>query len=121
MKPRTLTAMILAFLIPGAGHFYLGKRTRSVVFLVVVLFMFVTGLMLHGKLYVAERGKPLTVLATAASMGAGIPYLVARVAGPWGDLGSFTYEYGTAFTLTAGLMNLLLILDSYDIAEKRKE
>ena len=41
--------------------------------------------------------------------------------GPPGDITSLTYEYGTAFTLTAGLMNLLLVLDSFDIAEGRKE
>ena len=31
------------------------------------------------------------------------------------------YEYGAAFMLTAGLMNLLLILDAWDIAKGRKE
>ena len=34
---------------------------------------------------------------------------------------SVTYEYGNTFLLTAGLMNLLLILDAYDIATGRKE
>jgi hypothetical protein len=31
-----------------------------------------------------------------------------------------TYEYGCAYLLTAGLMNLLLILDAHDIARGRK-
>ena len=31
------------------------------------------------------------------------------------------YEYGTAFLLTAGLMNLLLVLDAWDIARGKKE
>ena len=30
------------------------------------------------------------------------------------------FEYGTAFLLTAALMNLLLILDAWDIARGRK-
>jgi hypothetical protein len=29
-------------------------------------------------------------------------------------------EYGTTFLLTAGLMNLLLILDAWDVARGRK-
>jgi hypothetical protein len=33
---------------------------------------------------------------------------------------SATYEHGTAFVLTAGVMNLLLVLDAFDIAEERK-
>lgn len=120
MNRKSLVAMILALLVPGAGHFVLGKRGRAVAFFAIVLFMFLCGLALEGKLYVWERGKPLSLLATLGSMGIGLPYFIARALGPFGDLGSLTYEYGTAFSLTAGLMNLLLVLDSYDIAEKRK-
>jgi len=113
--------MGLAWLVPGGGHLYLGRKTRASVFAGVVIFMFVIGLMLDGKLYVYEPGRPLTFLAMLGSLGAGIPYFVARVIGAVGDAGSGTYEYGTAFTLTSGLMNLLLILDVWDVAEGRKE
>ncbi|HEY0591875.1 MAG TPA: DUF6677 family protein [Thermoanaerobaculia bacterium] len=121
MNRRTLTAVVLAFAIPGAGHFYLGRRARAIAFSAIVLFMLVMGLAIDGKLYTMEPGKPLTFLATLASMGAGLPYFIARAFGPFGNVMSMTYEYGTAFGLTAGLMNLLLVLDSYDIAEGRKQ
>lgn len=121
MSQRTITAMVLALLVPGAGHFYLSRRGRAVAFCLIAFFMFVVGLLLDGKLYVWEAGKPLSLLATLGSMGIGIPYFIARALGPFGDLGSITYEYGTAFSLTAGLMNLLLVLDAFDIAEGRKE
>jgi uncharacterized membrane protein len=121
MNKRSVISAILALLVPGGGHFYLGKRGRALAFFAIVLFMFLIGLWLHGKLYVWEAGKPLSLLATIGSMGVGLPYLIARLLGPFGDLGSITYEYGTAFSLTAGLMNLLLVLDAYDIAEGRKE
>lgn len=121
MKKRSLTAVVLALFLPGAGHYYLGRRGRALAFFGIVLFMFIVGLALHGKLYVWEAGKPLSVLASIGSMGIGLPYFIARMMGPFGDLGSITYEYGTAFSLTAGLMNLLLVLDAYDIAEARKE
>jgi hypothetical protein len=113
-------AMALALLLPGGGHLYLGRRDRAVAFAAIILSMFILGLALDGKLYVVETGKPLSVLATAASMGAGTPYFIARIFGPWGDPASITYEYGTAFSLTAGLMNLLVILDTFDIARGRK-
>ncbi|MGA7616573.1 MAG: DUF6677 family protein [Thermoanaerobaculia bacterium] len=121
MSRRTVNAMILALLFPGAGHFYLGKRSRAAIFCVVILFLFISGLALDGKLYVPLPGQPLTFLATLGSMGVGVPYLIGRLIGGLGDYTSFTFEYGTAFTLTAGLMNLLLVLDSFDIGEKRKE
>lgn len=120
MNQRTLTAVILAFLVPGAGHFYLGRRGRALAFFGIVIFLFLIGLAVDGKLYTMEPGKPLTFLATIASMGLGLPYFIARAAGPFGDVMSITYEYGTAFALTAGLMNMLLVLDSFDIARQRK-
>jgi hypothetical protein len=55
-------------------------------------------------------------------MGIGAPYFILRyAAGYVGDVISTTYEYGTAFLLTAGLMNLLLILDVMDIGRGKKE
>jgi len=121
MRKRTWIAMILALLVPGLGHFYLGRPARAGAFFGIVLFLFLFGLLIDGRLYTAQQGNFLSLLATIGSMGAGLPYFVARAARPWGDVGSITFEHGTAFTLTAGLMNLLLVLDSFDIAEGRKE
>jgi len=121
MNRRTVSAMLLAYLIPGAGHVYLGKRARGLAYFVIIAFLFVTGLTLDGRLYTIQQGNVLSFLATLGSMGAGALYFAGRIYGPPGDLTSLTFEYGTAFTLTAGLMNLLLILDSFDIAEGRKE
>jgi hypothetical protein len=121
MNRRSIVAMVLAYLIPGAGHFYLGLRARAVAFFCVVLFLFVIGLSIDGRLYTLQQGNLLSFLATLGSMGAGVLYFIARATGPYGDVRSITFEYGTAFTLTAGLMNLLLVLDAYDIATGRKE
>ena len=123
MSKRSVIAMVLAYLVPGAGHFYLGRRAQAAAFFAIIVFMFVLGLSIDGNLYtLAESGKALLrVLASFGSMGAGILYFIARAMGPFGDVTSATYEYGTTFTLTAGLMNLLLVLDAFDIAEGRKK
>jgi hypothetical protein len=121
MRARSLIAMLLAFVVPGGGHFYLGRRARAAAFFCIVLALFAIGLSIDGRLYWFERGNLLADLATLGSMGAGPLYFIARGMGVSGDITSITFEYGSAFTLTAGLMNLLLILDSYDIAEGRKE
>ena len=113
--------MILAFLIPGAGHFYLGRRARALAFFAIILLLFVIGLSIDGRLYTVQQGSLLSLLATAGSMGSGVLYFIARAMGPFGDITSITFEYGTAFVLTAGLMNLLLMLDAFDISEGRKE
>src|ERR1041384_4647244 len=107
MNRRTLTAMVFAYLVPGAGHLYLGRRARAAAFFVIVLFLFVTGLAIDGDLYTLQHsgGAILRVLASLGSIGAGIPYWIAAGMGAHGDVTSITYEHGTAFTITAGLMN----------------
>ena len=119
---RGLIASVLAWLVPGAGHLYLGRRGRALAFFIIVLTAALVGTQLDGNLYRVQPGHPLTVLGTFAAMGMGLPYLVLRfVVGYSGDIVASGYEYGTAFLLTAGLMNWLLVLDSWDIVLGRKE
>jgi len=123
VKSRTWIAMALAYLVPGAGHLYLGRRTRAVAFFCIVVFMFSIGLLVDGDLYTIGRsaGSMLRLLASLGSMGAGLLYWICDFKGVQGDITSITYEHGTAFIITAGLMNLLLVLDVFDISEERKE
>ena len=123
-EPSPIHAMVLllaAWLVPGAGHFLLGRKGRAVAFLLIVLAALGIGLVLDGNLYRIVPNRPLTVLATLACMGLGIPYFALRfVLGYQGDVVSAGYEYGTAFILTAGLMNLLVMLDCLDISSGDK-
>jgi hypothetical protein len=123
MKARPVVAMILAYLVPGLGHVYLGRRARGVAFFCIVVFLFVLGLSIDGGLYTpaSSRGALLKMLASWGSMGSGLLYFIGHELGSYGDVTSSTYEYGSTFTLTAGLMNLLLVLDCYDIARGRKQ
>jgi len=123
VKSRTWIAMALAYLVPGAGHLYLGRRFRGIAYFCIVVFMFAIGLAVDGDLYAVTRsgGSLLRLLAAFGSMGAGLLYWIADFKGVVGDITSITYEHGTAFIITAGLMNLLLVLDAFDIAEGRKE
>ncbi len=115
-----MIAAVLAWLVPGAGHFYLGRRRRAGLFFLLIMTSVVLGARLEGKLQTAFQGL-LESLATLASIGTGISYLVLRfVVGYSGDVSSAGYEYGGAFLLTAGLMNLLLVIDCWDIAQGRK-
>ncbi len=119
---RAWLAVGLGWLVPGAGHLFLRRPGRAAVFCALVLAALALGCALDGNLYRAVSGQPLTVLATVASMGAGLPYFAVRYGLAYeGDPVSWGYEYGTAFLLTAGLMNLLVVLDAWDIAQGHKE
>lgn len=113
--------LLLAWLVPGSGHFYLGRRRQGLAFALIVLSCLAIGWSLDGNLYRIEPNRPLTILATLASLGVGAPYLGLRyIAGYTGDLLAPGFEYGSAFILTAGLMNLLLVLDCWDVVAGRK-
>jgi len=115
-------AAVAAWLVPGAGHLLLGRRARGVLFCALVLISLAIGCKLHGNLYQVVPGQPLTWLATFGTMGMGLPYFALRYGLDYrGEVVAAGYEYGTAFILTAGLMNLLLVLDAWDIALGKKE
>lgn len=123
-EPRAnpVVSALLAWLVPGAGHLFLGRWGRGLLFLTLVGVSLAAGIALEGKLWHFTPGQPLSYLGTLACAGLGIPYFVLRFAfGYQGDLLSQGYEYGAAFILTGGLMNLLLILDAWDIARGLKE
>ena len=114
--------MAVAFLVPGGGHFLLGRRGRALAFFAIVVFLFVVGLAIDGSMYELgeSRGQLLTVIASIGSMGSGPLYFLGRAFGPEGSIENAMFEYGRTFTLTAGLMNLLLVLDCWDIAMRGK-
>lgn len=115
-------AAALAWVFPGLGHLYLGRRGRALAYAAIVATTFLVGMSFEGRLYSVEQGQPLTILATFAVHGAGLLPVAARAlsGNPGGSILSVTFEYGCAFLLTAGLMNLLLLLDAWDIAMGRK-
>lgn len=110
-----LTA-VAAWALPGLGHVLLGRRGRALVFFVLCLAMFAVGLAIDGRMPWTFSGSPLARLATLGGMGLGVPYLLTHmVFGYEGDVTAPGFEYGGAFIVTAGLMNLLLVLDAWDI------
>ena len=138
------TPCFLAWLLPGLGHIILGKRRTGLVFCAVVLATFGLGVASDGTASLVDTHQPLTFLATFDNLAIGpiellsryVTYgrFVYRLPGEEGDprqtelmervrrrIRSVTYEYGSTFLLTAGLMNMLLILDTFDIATGRKD
>ena len=107
--------------IPGACHLWLGRRSKGVVLLVALPIMFAFGLAIHGRLFPVDWSEPLVGLAALADLGIGATYFVASLLGfGAGDVRAVTYEYGNAFLIVAGLLNLLVVIDAYDIAVGRK-
>jgi hypothetical protein len=112
---------LAAWALPGAGHLWLGRRHKGLVFLFTLPLMFAIGLATAGRLFPFEPADFLVALAALAELGIGAPYFVAVALGLGeGDVRAVTYEYGNSFMIVAGLLNLLVVIDAYDVALGRK-
>lgn len=115
-----LTAF-LAWVFPGAGHFFVGERRRGIFLGGLILLCLLLGCSLHGQLLWQTSGSPLMILGTFGSAGSGAPFLAIKfLLGYEGDPKSAGFEYGASFLLSAGLLNWLLVLDAWDRAWGRK-
>jgi hypothetical protein len=112
---------LAAWAIPGAGHLWQGRRAKGIIFLILLPLMFAIGIAIKGCLFPFVMSEPLVGLAAVADVGIGIPYFIASALGlGGGEVTAVTYEYGNAFLIVAGLLNLLVVIDAYDVALGRK-
>jgi len=137
-------ALVVGWLVPGAGHAVLRRVRRGVLFFALIMGSFGLGLAHDGRLALyAPREGFLTGLQLVANMGIGPADLFARMS-VYGEAAytvpdqssplyrprieifrerqrSLLSAYGTAYLWSAGLMNLLLLMDVWDIAKRRKD
>jgi hypothetical protein len=137
MKVKGIVAMILGWAVPGLGHAVQKKYVRAAIFFVSIFAMTWLGLAMGGKIYpvylekphtiwqvflnLFKKENPLTILAFFADVGNGLFYVLSRLIG-WGggQLERATFEFGTAYIAGAGLLNMLVALDAYDIGAGKK-
>jgi len=117
-----LPACILGWLVPGAGHVFLGRVGKGLFFLAAIGTLFLLGVAMDARLQMyLGLDDPLSFLRSLAQMAIGAPYFVARGLGfEAGNVKAVTHEYGNTFTEVGGLLNILVMLDAHDIAVGRK-
>lgn len=112
--------LIAGWLVPGAGHFLLGKWGRGALLAASIVGMFVTGLAMHGKLY-ANFHDILELLGLVGDLGNGLLFFVARLAGlGTADIQVTAQDWGTRFMVIAGLLNVIAAVDAHNIRTGRK-
>lgn len=135
-RRASLPLLVVSWLLPGFGHLKLGKKRRAGVFAAVIFCAFVTGVLLQGEIGTPKPQSPFSWLAAFACLGNGLLAICRLVwlNGLGGLLGGFPFglqgggspsaagfAYGNTFLYTAGLMNLLAVLDVSDIARGEKD
>lgn len=119
-------AVALGWLVPGGGHFLLKRPGRGGLLFGSVLIMFLLGLMMRGAMFQPQTGDVLTtVIYTGGFIGdlcSGLLYLLSIWLGySQPDMAGHVHDYGTKFLVAAGLLNLLAIVDAYELATGKKD
>jgi len=121
-----LPVLALAWVLPGGGHFLLRRTGRGALLLASVMVMFVLGLMMRGAMFQPQTGDILTTVIYCGGflgdLASGIFYLLTVWLGySQPDVAGHVHDYGTKFLVGAGLLNVLAMVDAFEIATRRKE
>ncbi len=122
---KSLPVVLLAWLIPGAGHFYLRRRLHGTILLLAISSMFLMGLGMQGRMFVPTGGDLFTTIMTYGGyfgdLCNGMLYFVTVLMGYEQEaMAGATHDYGTKFLVCSGLLNLLAIVDVHEIATGKK-
>jgi hypothetical protein len=123
---KWLPAVVLAWIVPGGGHFLLKRPGRGGLIAASVTAMFLLGLMMRGALFQPQTGDLLTtVIYVGGFIGnlmSGILYFVTVWLGyNQADVAGHVHDYGTKFLVAAGLLNVLAMVDAFEIASGKKD
>ena len=119
--------VLFAWLIPGSGHFFLGRRGRGIIVFATVAVAFLVGILMHGPMFqVGPGGDLLSRLIQyggfLGDVAAGLPYFLSVWFGyNQPDQATHTADYGSKFLVCAGLLNILAMVDAYEIATRQKD
>lgn len=119
--PPVSLALLLGWLIPGAGHLLTRHPVRALLLFVAIVSMWSLGIAMNGRLYLPGGGDPLSLLGFVGDLGAGLLYLI----GFGGGLGRnvvtvATADYGTKFIVVASLLNIIAAVDAHNLQIGRK-
>jgi hypothetical protein len=120
-----LPAVALGWFVPGGGHLLLKRRGRAVLLAASITCMFLAGLLMRGTMFKPQSGDILTILINwggfVGDIASGILYLLTTWLGyAQPDMPGAVHDYGTKFLVTAGLLNVLAMVDAYEIAGGKK-
>ena len=123
---KWLPAVLVAWLIPGGGHFLLKRPGRGGLIAASVVAMFLLGLMMRGALFTPQGNDLLTMViyygGFVGDLMSGLLYFLTVWLGyNQPDVAGHVHDYGTKFLVAAGLLNVLAMVDAFEIATGKKD
>jgi hypothetical protein len=111
---------VAAWMVPGLGHFLLGRKWRALILFAAIVTMFLMGIAMQGEFFSTSSGSYLQTLGYFGELCVGLAMPVAGFFGYSGNPLFVSADFGTAYLVAAGMLNALSVLDTYDIAMGRK-
>jgi len=124
---RVPIAALLTWLLPGAGHLFIGERTRGLIFMIVIALTFWTGVAVGGvKNTVDTDQRRLWFMGQICAGGHTLAVLFwsRQIDDPPEDQKAEIIAYGRSeevsvvYTAICGMLNILIIFDVIGRAEK---
>lgn len=120
IKPYLI--LFVSWLVPGLGHAVQKKYLRSLIFFSAIVLLLVLGLVMQGKFFTLKPFHPLWLLGFIGDLGNGIFYFIIQLAGLGkGNIEAVTFHYGNTYLVSAGLLNILVALNAFDIARGKRK
>ena len=117
-----LVAAAAGWLVPGLGHALLRKWSKAIVYFLAVGVLALIGLWMRGNVFSSNAGDAFDMLGFLADIGSGVFYFLAGVVNPAGaDVSKAAGDYGTRLFATAGVLNLLCVLEVLQIGFGSKD
>jgi hypothetical protein len=117
-----LGAAVAGWLVPGMGHVLLRKWDKAIVYLFAVGTLALVGIWMRGNVFSSNATDAFDMLGFLADIGSGIFYFLAGTINPaGGDVSRASGDYGTRLFATAGVLNLLCVLEVLQIGFGSKD
>ena len=121
-KTQAVIISILGWIVPGAGHWYLGKFAKGLTFFIVLNGLFFWGMILHGEIAIpildihSQEFNFVNILIFIFGCGNGIMTILNLMPfAQFGNIALSTYEVGTLFMVVSGSLNVFITMNAWDL------
>jgi hypothetical protein len=118
---RGIGVALAGWAVPGLGHLLLRRWFKAAVYFVCIAGLAYASLLMRGGIFSRTGDDILDRLGFVADLGTGTFYYLARMIETKGsDLSRAAGDYGTRLFATAGVLNILTVLEAFEIGRGRR-
>ena len=115
-------AAAAAWGVPGLGHLLLRRWGKALIYFLAVGSLVTAGMLMRGNIFQSGGADAFETLGYLADLGSGVFYFLApRIDAAGADVSHAAGDYGTRLIAAAGVLNMLCVLEAFDIGWHGRE